>query len=232
MASPALNAVQHKQDSHLETDPIKLLVQQSYDKIADTYLGWTLRTPSPRLAYLEKLLSHLPSPSTSQILELGCGAGVPGTRFLSESCGHVSGVDISLVQIELARNHVGSANAEFVRNDMMALGFPGGKFDAVVGLYSILHLKREEQVVLMQRICGWLRPEGFFVGNFALSGIEKMGTWLDGEKMFWGGWEEKDWLKNVEGAGFDVLQGDVVMDVEDGREVNFLWVVAKRRGGN
>ncbi|KAI6715899.1 methyltransferase domain-containing protein [Diplocarpon mali] len=211
MASPASSAAQHKQDSHLATDPVKLLVQQSYDKIADTYLEWTLSTPSPRLAYLQTLLSHLSSPSTSHILELGCGAGVPGTRFLSKSCGRIFGVDISLAQIERARKNVGSANADFVRSDMMALDFPDGRFDAVVGLYSILHLKKEEQVVLMER---------------------DTGPWLEGEKMFWGGWEEKDWLRNVEGAGFDVLQGDVVMDVEDGRGVNFLWVVAKSRGGN
>ncbi|OWP01106.1 methyltransferase [Marssonina coronariae] len=232
MASPASSAAQHKQDSHLATDPVKLLVQQSYDKIADTYLEWTLSTPSPRLAYLQTLLSHLSSPSTSHILELGCGAGVPGTRFLSKSCGRVFGVDISLAQIERARKNVGSANADFVRSDMMALDFPDGRFDAVVGLYSILHMKKEEQVVLMERVCRWLKLGGVFVGNFALTGKEDTGPWLEGEKMFWGGWEEKDWLRNVEGAGFDVLQGDVVMDVEDGREVNFLWVVAKSRGGN
>lgn len=210
-------------------DSTNILVQQSYDKIASIYLDWTLNGPSPRLDYLAHLISLLPTPSTAKILELGCGAGVPGTQFLSKMCGHVVGVDISDAQIELARKHSPSDNVEFMRSDMMSLDFSEGEFDGVVGLYSIFHLKKAEQSVLIKRIESWLKPGGIFLGNFALGGTEETHTWLGGEKMFWAGWEEKEWLGIVEQVGFEVIKGDVVPEVENGKEVSFLWVAARKR---
>ncbi|CZT13469.1 hypothetical protein WAI453_012429 [Rhynchosporium graminicola] len=205
------------------------LVEESYDKIASQYLDWTLSTPSPRLSYLSLLLKELPSPSSAKVLELGCGAGVPGTQFLAKSCAHVTGVDISSAQITLANQHVKStySNTEFIQSDMLALDIEQGSFDAVVGLYSILHLTRSDQVVAMELIRGLLKPGGVFVGNFSLEGTAKTGTWIGGEKMFWAGWEKEDWLGKLEEGGFEVLKADVVVDVEDRREVRFLWIVAK-----
>ncbi|KAK0118648.1 hypothetical protein ONS95_007530 [Cadophora gregata] len=210
-----------------DTPNTNKLVEESYDKIAAEYLDWTLSTPSPRLEYLATLFKHLSDPSKARVLELGCGAGVPGTQFLAKSCAHVTGVDISGAQVKLAREHVKDGSTEFIQSDMLALNFEKGTFDAVVGLYSILHLTKEDQVVLMEKIRGWVKPGGYFVGNFALTGSEGTSTWLGGEKMFWGGWEKEEWLGKLKEGGFDVLKGDVVKDVEDGRDVNFLWVLAK-----
>ncbi|KAG4425548.1 hypothetical protein IFR04_001245 [Cadophora malorum] len=203
------------------------LVEESYDKIAAEYLDWTLSTPSPRLEYLAILHKNLPDPEKARLLELGCGAGVPGTQFLAKSFEHVIGVDISSAQVELAREHVKEGSTEFIQSDMLALEFEKGTFDAVVGLYSILHLTKADQPVLMEKIRGWLKPGGYFVGNFALTGREATSTWLGGEKMFWGGWEKEEWLGKMKNGGFEVLQENVVTDVEDGRDVNFLWVLAK-----
>lgn len=203
------------------------LVEESYDKIAAEYLDWTLSTPSPRLEYLATLLKHLPDPSKSRVLELGCGAGVPGTQFLAKSCEHVIGVDISSAQVKLAKKHVKEGSAEFMQSDMLALKFDKGTFDAVVGLYSILHLTKADQLILMEKIRSWLRPGGYFVGNFALTEIEATGTWLGGEKMFWGGWEKEEWLGKMKDGGLELLEGNVVKDVEHGRDVRFLWVLAK-----
>ncbi|KAL2064689.1 hypothetical protein VTL71DRAFT_3827 [Oculimacula yallundae] len=205
------------------------LVEASYDKIASEYLSWTLSTPSPRLSYLATLLTHLPNPSSSKILELGCGAGVPGTQFLAQSCSHVTGIDISSAQIALAKQHVKETNTEFIQSDMLALKFEKGSFDAVVGLYSILHLTREDQVVLMEMIRGWLKPGGWFVGNFSLMANELRGTWIGGQEMFWGGWGRGEWIGILKDAGWEVEKYDVVVDVEDGREVSFLWVMAKTK---
>jgi ubiquinone/menaquinone biosynthesis C-methylase UbiE len=205
------------------------LVEESYDKIAAEYLDWTLSTPSPRLEYLSTLLNHLPNPSSSKILELGCGAGVPGTQFLAKSCSHVTGVDISSAQIALALEHVKGPNTTFIQSDMLALNFEKGEFDAVVGLYSILHLTKTDQVVVMEKIRSWLKPGGFFVGNFALTGSEGTVAWIGGQEMFWGGWEKEEWLGVLRDGGFEVLKGDVVKDVEDGRDVNFLWVLGKTK---
>lgn len=140
----------------------KLLVEAGYDKIAPRYLEWaTLNShTSPRLRYLHKLLELLPK--KSKVLELGCGAGVPCTQLLAEKH-EVTGNDISATQIELARKHVPSAT--FVKGDMMALAFEKGKFGAVLGFYSVIHIPREEQGTMLRRICGWLDDGGYLLLN-------------------------------------------------------------------
>jgi len=138
----------------------KLLVEQGYDQIAPRYLEWAISHSSPRLKYLHKLLELLPE--KSNVLELGCGAGVPCTQLLAQSH-HVIGNDISAAQIELAKKHI--PNAEFVKGDMMDLEFAKGEVGAVVAFYSIIHLPREEQGLLLKRIWGWLDDDGLLLLN-------------------------------------------------------------------
>src|SRR5450756_1937313 len=141
--------------------PSKKIVEQSYDKIAPAYLKWTSSFPSPRLTYLNKLLPLLPPPSSTSILDLGCGAGVPSTQILARHASSLVAVDISATQLELAKENVKGeegehgVTVEFVKSDMHALSFPDETFDAIVGFYSIIHLPREEQVALTKSIERW-----------------------------------------------------------------------------
>jgi SAM-dependent methyltransferase len=219
--------------------PSKKIIEQSYDKIAPTYLKWTSSFSSPRLAYLNKLLPLLPPPTSCSILELGCGAGVPCTQILAQHAASLVAVDISSAQLELARENVkidkgggGMGMVEFVKSDMHALSFPDEKFDAVVGFYSIIHLPREEQVVLMGKIGKWLKSGGYFLANFAAMGSE--GSWaeswlVEGSGMFWSTWDEGKSLEMVKEAGLEVLEGNVVVEEEvGGKEVGFLWVLGRK----
>ena len=67
------------------------VVADGYDRVADRYLAWSVNGPT-RLAYLERVLALLPH--ASDVLELGCGAGEPVARRLSERH-RVTGVDLS-----------------------------------------------------------------------------------------------------------------------------------------
>ena len=106
------------------------------------------------------MLSKMNVPSNADVLELGCGAGVPGTELLSSRCRNVIANDISSAQIELAKSRVGATNVDFSQEDMTKLEFEPGSFDAVVAFYSIIHLPREEQAILFQNIYSWLRYGG------------------------------------------------------------------------
>src|SRR5690349_6794841 len=105
-------------------DP-KKLVEQRYDRMAEPYL----RSRDPRdpitLAALEELARFLP-PSAA-VLDLGCGPGIPVTKWLAESGYEVTGVDISEKQLELARGQ--APGVTFVKADMAALHFPPATFD-------------------------------------------------------------------------------------------------------
>ncbi|SRR5579883_2674174 len=81
-------------------DDSKQLVARGYDRIAHRYLeaaqhGLTQEQSTARMNYLRTLLERLPD--QAQVLELGCGAGVPCTQLLVKRA-QVTGVDISAAQ--------------------------------------------------------------------------------------------------------------------------------------
>lgn len=189
------------------------------------------------------MLPLLPPSNSASVLELGCGAGVPCTQILASHTSSLVAVDISTAQLELAKENVKKGEdgqekvgtVEFVKSDMHALSFPNETFDAVVGFYSIIHLPREEQAVVMKRIPSWLKPGGYFLANFAATASEESWNenWLvEGRGMFWSSWDEGTTLEMVKGVGLDVIEGNLVWEEEaDGRKVGFLWVLARKGDG-
>ncbi|KUJ07313.1 uncharacterized protein LY89DRAFT_691776 [Mollisia scopiformis] len=116
----------------------------------------------------------------------------------------------------------------------MDLRFEAASLDAVVGFYSLIHLPREEQGVLLKRIWEWLKDGGLLLVNLSVGDSEEMsnGDWLgSGKKMFWSAWDEKGNTEMIKRAGFKVLEGEVISDTEDGREVKFHWLLTSKGGG-
>jgi SAM-dependent methyltransferase len=209
------------------SDDPKRTVADGYDLIAQRYLDWSdLNPSSQRTRYLERLLGLLPA--GAELLELGCGAGIPVARALAERC-RVTGVDISAAQIALARQHV--PGATFIQADMAALDFPPAVFDAVVGFYSLIHLPRAEHAALLGRIASWLRPGGLLLATMgagdAPGNVEP--DWL-GAPMFWSHFDADTNRALVRQAGLDLLDDSVIADDEHGQPVPFLWIVARKAG--
>lgn len=105
----------------------KRAVEAGYDQIAEQYLAQKDPADPLTLAALERATAGLPP--TAAILDLGCGAGVPVTRWLAARFA-VTGVDLSARQIALARELVPAAT--FHQADMTTLDFPPATFDVVV----------------------------------------------------------------------------------------------------
>lgn len=207
----------------------KQLVEAGYDSIAPRYLEFSQRNlaweqSSARMSYLRKLLERLPA--QARMLELGCGAGIPCTQLLAQHA-QVTGVDISAAQIALARQHV--PGATLLQADMMTLAFPPASFDAAVAFYSLIHLPRAEQAVLIQRLAEWLRPGGWLLLNLGISddpgSIEP--DWL-GTAMYWSSYDARTNLDMVSQAGFTLAETEILVDNEDGEPVSFLWILAKK----
>lgn len=206
-------------------DP-KRIVERGYDAIAGRYLAWSGDRPSlTRQHALDLVLAELLP--AAEVLELGCGAGIPMTAALAEHH-RVHGVDISARQIALATRNVPAAT--FQQADMAAIDFPEESFDAVVAFYALTHLPREEQGPLLERIARWLRPGGLF---FASMGVHAdPGTveedWL-GVPMYFGHHDGATNRILVERAGLTITRADIETEEEDGRLVEFLWVMARKR---
>ncbi|CAL5873822.1 uncharacterized protein PFLUO_LOCUS8105 [Penicillium psychrofluorescens] len=219
---------------------IKDGIRQAYDDIAPTYLTWTQSSHGVRLSYVEAMLKHHGPPDKGatgmNILELGCGAGVPVTEVLAaRENTSVTANDISAAQIQLAKKRL-PESVRLIEGDMMELKFDKEHFDAVLAMYSVIHLPRDEQTTMLRRIYGWLKPGGHFLANFAATEFESSSaqSWLGGTKgaMYWSGWGKDKTRAIIGEIGFEVVIDEVVTDVEEqdgvSHDVPFHWILAKK----
>ena len=99
----------------------------------------------------------LRAPSSLQVLEYGCGTG--GHAFqLAERGAFVTGIDISDVAVERARQQAGgSPGLRFEVADAEALPFDDGTFDLVCGTSILHHLDLSKAIQEIRRV---LKPGG------------------------------------------------------------------------
>jgi len=199
-------------------------VRRGYDLVAHRYLQWGDVAASPtRSRYLAALTERVPK--DGRVLELGCGAGVPVTLALTTNY-DVVGVDISRVQLELAREQ--APGASFLQADTATLGFKDRSFDAALAFYTLTHVPRESHAQVLANIGRWLRPGGVLA--ITMGAGEAPGSiepdWL-GAPMFFSHYDAATNLRLIRAAGFEVLTAEVVAEMEDDRPVEFLWVVAR-----
>ncbi|MDP9145094.1 MAG: class I SAM-dependent methyltransferase [Actinomycetota bacterium] len=162
------------------------LVRRGYDQLSYHYRRDDAEDGQSGL-WLAALRQRLPT--SSAVLDLGCGCGIPIARSLTGAGHDVTGVDISDVQIDRARHLV--PGATFLRADAAEIRFPPASFDAVVCLYVLIHMPLTEQSPLLERIATWLRPGGWLlatVGYEAWTGTQD--NWLGGAASMW--WSQAD----------------------------------------
>jgi ubiquinone/menaquinone biosynthesis C-methylase UbiE len=207
-------------------DDPKQIVARGYDAIALRYAEWQDASGWPTMIWLRRLLERLPE--GSRVLELGCGRGVPATREIAKRH-EVVGVDISGSQIALARHHV--PEATFVHADATELDLPSDWYDAVVSFYMFGHIPPDELGTLVERIAQWLRPEGWLLTTMSASDEDVPDVveedWL-GAPMYFAGVGRERSLGLMRAAGFEVERAESVPQIEHGKEVRFLWVLARK----
>jgi len=167
-------------------------------------------------AWLRPLFEELKE--GARILDLGCGCGVPDCALLAGRF-RVTGVDLSEVQIERARRSVPAAT--FVRADMTEVAFRAESFDAVLCLYSLIHVPLPAQRPLLGRIRSWLKPRGWLViitGHTAFEGVED--DWLgSGAPMYWSHADAPTYRRWLEEVGFEIRDQTLIPEGEVGHEL-------------
>jgi cyclopropane fatty-acyl-phospholipid synthase-like methyltransferase len=201
-------------------------VESGYNQMAEQYLATKDPDDPLALAALGDLASLLPPGAA--VLDLGCGAGVPGTRWLADEGFAVTGVDVSARQLELARRYVPAA--AFVKADMTTLTFAPRIFDAVVAFNSIIHVSREDQPALLEGIHRWLKPGGLFLANWATSEWEgEEENWEGwGASMWWSHYGEEENLVMLREAGFEISSAKTETSRGTGDDEPWLWVLARK----
>ena len=202
-------------------------VESGYDLMAEQYLATKHHEDPLALTALEDLASLLPREAA--VLDLGCGAGVPVTRWLSDKGFAVTGVDISARQLDLARSYV--PEATFIKADMTEVTFAPDSLDAVVAFHSIIHVPRTEHPALLERIHRWLRPEGAFLATMTLTDYEgRDDDWAGwGAPMLWSHYDGDTNVAMLREAGFGIRYAEPRTGGGTGDESEtWLWVLARK----
>ena len=90
--------------------------------------------------WLERLRAAMPL--AGSVLDLGCGAGEPIASYFIEAGHDLTGLDFSLVMLEIARERF--PEATWIEADMRDFDL-GRRFDAIIGWDSFFHLTPEGQ---------------------------------------------------------------------------------------
>lgn len=204
------------------------LVKDGYNAVADQYLELAANVTEshPRRDRVEALLLRLPE--AADVLEIGCGAGLPVARCIADAGHRYTGVDISDRQIELARQHV--PEGVFVVEDVTNLSFPSSRFDAIVMLYAITHIPVRRWPELIGLMHDWLRPAGLLLVN---APDHASPGWLEENFLGFGvdNWtnalDRSETHAALTSGGFDILDETQLPDDEPGP--GWVWILARTR---
>ena len=128
-----------------------------YDLIA----AWYVAARSPEVGIADLAALARPLPSRARVLDLGCGDGVPISRFfLRERC-EVEGLDSSPAMIARYRDNFPGVPARC--EQAQEADFPAETFDAVVAWGVLFHLPEADQRAVIRKVAAWLKPGGRFL---------------------------------------------------------------------
>ena len=200
----------------------KKTVREGYNVIAERYLSERKRD-SEDVRLLDELIERLPA--HAKVLDAGCGAGVPISQMLSERF-HVTGVDFSEAQIQLARRNV--PYATFLCEDMTELNFPDNTFDGITSYYAIIHIPREQHQALLANFHRMLKPGGLAL---LCLGAEHLIDDIDenfyGARMYWSHYDRETYLELLKELGFPLIWSRLVAD-ESCEGAKHLFVLAQK----
>jgi len=204
------------------SDPSEL-VRQSYNRMAAESLAARSdgqRDP-PLLAHFSSVL-----PANSLVLDAGCGAGVPVTRFLAQYH-RVVGIDFSIAQVRMASKLVPSAMIACL--DMAKPAFPPGIFDGVCSFFAILHIPRSKHRSLLAAFHRLLRANGLALLCLGDKEADAAYGPYFGTRMFWSHFTGGEYLAMLTATGFTVMSSQIEPDPIS-KIATHLFVLARKDG--
>ena len=178
------------------------LIRKSYNQAAVAYAKDRSSWRSNK--YLDRFTRELPK--GAEVLDLGCGDGIPVTEFLTKKNFLVTGIDISEVQIQRAKRNC--PRASFLVKDMSSLENGEYQVDAVIAYYSIFHLPRKEHLSFLKKINSFLNPSGKTLITMGDQDFEGFHDFY-GVKMWSSHYGLDKNREMIKAAGFEILFEDL-----------------------
>ena len=130
---------------------------REYERIFDWYIA--TRNPSCGVSQVAEFAACLAPHST--LLDVGCGDGIPISRYLVAQGHSVFGIDSSPKMIEAFRKNFPTATAECA--SIAEARLTPGAFDAAIAWGVLFHLPEDEQQRAVANVAAALRHGGRFL---------------------------------------------------------------------
>lgn len=176
--------------------------RKAYNQMASVYLQNRGELRSYR--YVNKFEIFLPR--QAEVLDLGCGAGIPVDDYLIKKGHLVTGLDISETQISIAKQKC-PTGAFFVR-DLLDLQPGEFQVDGIISLYTIFHLPRKKHLWFLETIGSFLKSGGKLLISMGDEEFEQEHL-LHGQKVWSSHYGRKKNLELVKQTGFEVIFDEV-----------------------
>ena len=205
---------------------IRKIVKAGYEK--GNYLAQFRINKNPNkmeLLFLKKFLSYLPE--RPDVLDLGCGPGIPLDTYLVAKGCNVTGIDISQKHIKMAKINV--PTAKFINKDFSKIKL-SKTFDGIISFYAIFHIPRVEHKNLFLKMNKLLNKDGVILVTLGAKGggyIEE-DEWMVGAKMAWDSYDHKTYKNMIIQSGFKILK--TAFQGYEGADEYHYWVLAKKKG--
>jgi SAM-dependent methyltransferase len=182
------------------------IVRDGYDVIAHSYHERRVAREHANIEWLDGLAAFLPG--SGRVVDLGCGSGVPITRYFADRGYDVVGYDISDEMLAIARKEVPWAT--FYTSTIEDLTLSPSSIDIVVSIFAIIHVDRQFHESLFKSVFGWLRQGGAVLLSLGAEDNpdERQDDW-HGAPMVWSHFGARANLDLLGRAGFDILWNEV-----------------------
>jgi 2-polyprenyl-3-methyl-5-hydroxy-6-metoxy-1,4-benzoquinol methylase len=154
---------------------------------------------------------------TASILDIGCGSGVPISRYLIEAGHRVTGVDSSATLIDLCRDRFPAH--EWIVADMRKLAL-GRLFDGIMAWDSFFHLCADDQRQMFPVFRQHAAPGAALMFTSGPAHGEAIGD-FEGEPLYHASLDPDDYRSLLDQHGFRVVS-HVVEDMNCGRHTVWL----------
>jgi SAM-dependent methyltransferase len=144
----------------------------------------------------------------AQVLDIGCGTGLPTARQLTAGGCAMTCMDISPAMLALARSNV--PQARFVQLDVVDLARAGGPFDAIVAFFSLLNLPRKIMPRALRLIHDALVPGGLFSLAMVEADIDDVPISFLGTRFFVTGYLRDDLRSLLRDARFAIEEENAI----------------------
>lgn len=179
-------------------DPDPDAVRDTYDRVAPAFDAERVTSVMEQgwIARFTALLFE-----GAEVLDLGCGSGVPVARALLDRGCDVTGVDFAPGMLALARARL--PRARWIEADMRQLNL-GRDFDGIVAWHSFFHLTIAAQRTALPRVLSHLRPGGVLMMTLGTEEGEAQGH-VDGQVVYHASLSEDEYRRTLDAQGVEVI---------------------------